>query len=325
MDKKISIIIPVYKVEEFLDECVQSVLKQTYHDLEIILVDDGSPDRCGQMCDAYAEKDKRIKVVHKENGGLSDARNAGLAVATGDYVAFLDSDDFVAPQMYEVLSGLLDSHPHTCMVGCPFTRNVNGDYSIFKMGDVDYQDGRSFTIKEFMNLIMSRRIDSASTNKLYRRDFIKRNFTKGRTAEDLLFLYYNCKENYSSDDFFLMCSTPFYYYRMREDSISVQDKKYINPMHVNAIKNTNEIIVDVKTWNKSLLPMIYRRQEKHVIIEKKQLILTEAASREKYPEMCQYIDDTLSQISIFRKGMDIKTRIRIFVCKYAPCFWKFKK
>lgn len=91
----ISVIVPVYKVEAYLDKCVQSIVEQTYRNLEIILVDDGSPDRCGELCDAWAARDGRIKVIHKENGGLSDARNAGMAVATGEYIAFVDSDDWI--------------------------------------------------------------------------------------------------------------------------------------------------------------------------------------------------------------------------------------
>jgi len=92
----VSIIVPVYKVEKFLSACVESLRNQTYEALEIILVDDGSPDGCGEMCDEYASQDPRIRVIHKQNGGLSDARNAGLQVATGDYILFVDSDDLVA-------------------------------------------------------------------------------------------------------------------------------------------------------------------------------------------------------------------------------------
>lgn len=91
---KISFVIPVYKVEAYLNQCVDSILNQSYRDIEVILVDDGSPDDCPQICDAYAERDSRVKVIHKQNGGLSDARNVGLKVAIGDYVLFVDSDDF---------------------------------------------------------------------------------------------------------------------------------------------------------------------------------------------------------------------------------------
>ena len=99
----ISVIVPVYKVEQYLHRCIDSILAQTYRDLEIILVDDGSPDNCGLICDEYASKDSRIKVIHKTNGGVSSARNAGLDVASGDYIAFVDSDDYVLPQYLEYL------------------------------------------------------------------------------------------------------------------------------------------------------------------------------------------------------------------------------
>jgi len=97
----VSIIIPVYKVEKFLDECVKSVVAQTYRNLEILLVDDGSPDDCPAMCDAWATRDPRVRVIHKPNGGLSDARNAGIDGATGSYIYFADSDDTVAPTLVE--------------------------------------------------------------------------------------------------------------------------------------------------------------------------------------------------------------------------------
>lgn len=99
----ISVIVPVYKVEPYLDKCISSIVNQTYKNLEIILVDDGSPDDCPAMCDAWAEKDSRIRVIHKTNGGLSDARNAGMTVATGELMAFVDSDDWIVPDMYEYL------------------------------------------------------------------------------------------------------------------------------------------------------------------------------------------------------------------------------
>ncbi len=96
----ISVIVPVYNVEKYLDRCVESLLGQTYRSLEIILVDDGSTDGCGAMCDGYARRDSRVRVIHKRNGGLSDARNAGLAVASGSYIGYVDSDDWIEPDMY---------------------------------------------------------------------------------------------------------------------------------------------------------------------------------------------------------------------------------
>ena len=100
---KVSIIVPIYKVEKELDRCVRSLLGQTYKNIEIILINDGSPDSCPQLCEKYARKDRRIKVVHKENGGLSSARNRGLEVAEGQYISFVDGDDWVEPDFIEAL------------------------------------------------------------------------------------------------------------------------------------------------------------------------------------------------------------------------------
>ena len=103
MEPLISVIVPVYKVEPYLNKCVDSILNQTYRNLEVILVDDGSPDHCGAICDAYALQDRRVHVIHKENGGLSSARNAGMAAASGEYLSFVDSDDVLPARALEVL------------------------------------------------------------------------------------------------------------------------------------------------------------------------------------------------------------------------------
>ncbi len=118
MDPLISVIVPVYKVEDYLDRCLNSVVSQTYENLEIILVDDGSPDSCPQMCDEWRRKDTRIKVIHKENGGLSSARNAGLRIACGSCIHFLDSDDWIEHDMYEHMIGLFERYPEADMVKC---------------------------------------------------------------------------------------------------------------------------------------------------------------------------------------------------------------
>lgn len=107
---KLSIIVPVYNVESTLDRCLESIVCQTFSDYELILVDDGSPDRCPQLCDEWANRDSRIRVVHKPNGGLSDARNAGLDVAQGDYVTFVDSDDYVDTDTYRQVLGMADDY-----------------------------------------------------------------------------------------------------------------------------------------------------------------------------------------------------------------------
>lgn len=118
MEALVSVVVPVYKVETTLDRAVESIRNQTYKNLEIILVDDGSPDKSGEMCDEYAKKDDRIKAVHKENGGLSSARNAGIDAASGKYICFVDSDDTIEPQYVEKMAGALeDAEADLCMCG----------------------------------------------------------------------------------------------------------------------------------------------------------------------------------------------------------------
>ena len=103
MEDVVSVIVPVYNVEQYIRKCIESILNQTYNKMEIILVDDGSTDNSGIICDEYSKRDKRIKVIHKINGGLSDARNAGLDICTGDYIVFVDSDDYIKNNMIEML------------------------------------------------------------------------------------------------------------------------------------------------------------------------------------------------------------------------------
>lgn len=120
----ISVIVPVYKAEPFLYRCVDSILNQTYRNLEVILVDDGSPDRSGAICDEYAANDSRIRVIHKENGGVSTARNAGLDMCTGAYICFVDSDDYILPKMYEkMLAVALEHQVDICM--CQWTGELS--------------------------------------------------------------------------------------------------------------------------------------------------------------------------------------------------------
>lgn len=113
--EKLSVIVPVYNAEKYLDRCIQSIINQTYSNIELLLVDDGSKDSSAKICDDYALTDKRIRVFHKENGGVSSARNMGLDMATGYYVAFVDADDYLFPKAYESLIGNSGVGNHTIM------------------------------------------------------------------------------------------------------------------------------------------------------------------------------------------------------------------
>lgn len=209
----ISVIVPVYKVESYLDSCVTSILNQTYTDIEVILVDDGSPDNSGIICDKYAIKDKRVKVIHKKNGGLSSARNAGLDIAKGDFVAFVDSDDQIHRDMLFLLFSMIQEYNADIAI-C--------GYQIVKEGLTPYE---SFSIKDSVLLDKNElwqevfgKLNNASWNKLYRRDLLHNvRFEVGLIhGEDLLFnLSYllHCQ-------FGVLNSSPMYYYLKREGSIT---------------------------------------------------------------------------------------------------------
>jgi len=176
----ISIIIPVYKVEPYLRKCVDSVIAQTYTNLEIILVDDGSPDNCGKICDEYAEKDKRIVVIHKENGGQSDARNAGLDIMKGEYVAFVDSDDYVELDMFEKLSAQANNAEIVmCGIYCDYENKKSKKELLFK-------EKTNLARMQALQLFFSGKIAGHSFNKLFTKSLFKDiRYPIGQIYEDI--------------------------------------------------------------------------------------------------------------------------------------------
>lgn len=199
MNPLVSIIVPVYNVEEYLDECVESLVNQTYPDIEIILVDDGSPDNCAHMCDAWAKRDSRIKVIHKENGGVSSARNAGLDIANGEWIWFVDSDDIAEKNALEDLLSNTD----------------DADLIVFaSITDELYTKDENF----FDEYYFKYRFGFEPWNKLYKKSIIKDNSlrfdTQETVGEDLLFniTYYQYANTYR------FIKPNYYHYRVRESS-----------------------------------------------------------------------------------------------------------
>lgn len=180
--EKISVIVPIYGVEAYLDRCVRSIVDQTYENIEIILVDDGSPDHCPAICDAWAKKDSRIQVIHKENGGLSDARNAGMAVATGDLLSFIDSDDAIAPDFLEKLHWALTEH-HADVAECAVSY-VNEAGEILRERKAAPMQTMN-NMEALRRLVLEDGIYQTVWNKLYRRSAaIDIPFAVGKYNED---------------------------------------------------------------------------------------------------------------------------------------------
>ena len=288
----LSIIIPVYKVESYLDECVKSVIGQTFRDIEVILVDDGSPDRCPQMCDEWVEKDNRIKVVHKPNGGLSSARNAGLKAATGEYIGFVDSDDYIDATMYEDLMRVMRQDERVMVVSSPIIRNTGGVFTPYKVGTYEYKDGDTMPFSRYMKMFLGLSMDATVWNKLYRREFIQTLFREGRNNEDYLFMYYNVKSLYGSDKLLAVSDKPHYYYRDSPQSICHQAKTSVNRLFFDELYNMKEISGDLKKWNPGMEGLIVPRMEGKLIHAYDQ-ILKCPSLRENRPQDCQFVDSIL--------------------------------
>ncbi len=164
----ITIIVPVYKVEKYLDRCIQSIVDQTYTNLEIILVDDGSPDNCPKMCDEWAKKDKRIKVIHKQNGGVSSARNAGLNIAKGIFIGFADPDDELDPKMYEKMIFSAEDGNRSIVICGYEVRYPNGITRIAN----SYENGNQNDFSVISEELYIHRLFPTVWNKLYKRNLI---------------------------------------------------------------------------------------------------------------------------------------------------------
>ena len=178
---KLSIIIPVYRTEDTLDRCVESVLHQDHPDMEVILVDDGSPDRCPVRCDDWAAKDQRIRVVHKVNGGLSDARNAGIGIATGDYVTFVDSDDYLAEDTYGPLMQRLGQQPDIDILEYP----VYVHYGSPRQYLTDFKPETTYHDMETYWLDGRAYQHTYACNKIFRKSLLEEvRFPVGRVFED---------------------------------------------------------------------------------------------------------------------------------------------
>lgn len=210
-----SIIVPIYKVEEYLEKCVASLRNQTYKDIEIILVDDGSPDRCPELCDRYGEEDPRIRVLHKENGGLSDARNAGMEIARGEYLVFVDSDDYIEEDTCQRFAALAEEG-HDILVGDAVLEG--GCANIAHLPPRE----QIFSGKEYLlTALEAQRAPMAAWLNVYRRAFLEKHgllFKVGRLHEDEEFT----PRALLAAESVVLTGITFYHYIIRGGSITTQ-------------------------------------------------------------------------------------------------------
>lgn len=226
----ISVIIPVYNVEKYLERCLRSVINQTYKNLEIILVDDGSTDNSGNICDVYKENDNRIKVIHKTNGGLSSARNAGLDIAGGDYIGFVDSDDWIELNMYEYLYSLLQDYPSAQLSQCDSIIVKNENKKWRQPKEIIQLWNRNTMLNYFFRL-SGEKSNTSVWNKLIRKSILK----------DFSFVYTICEDVEASYEFYkratnmVVSNQILYHYYMCNQGITrgrfkLRDLDYLDVM-----------------------------------------------------------------------------------------------
>lgn len=239
MEELISVIVPVYNTEQYLERCIDSIISQTYKNLEIILVDDGSTDRSGEICDAYGKKDTRVKVVHKKNGGAATARNRGLEIARGEYIGFVDSDDYIASDMYESLCKYLKEEIDIVTCGrfdvYPF-RSCGLKRKIFCAKNIKKYN----RVEAIGELLKTQVFSYGVAEKIYRKElFDGIRFPSGRISEDLPVTYALFKK---SRNIVHIGEAKYYVYKRRDSA----GRSNFNLRKMDNVLFRRDILLDVE-------------------------------------------------------------------------------
>lgn len=322
MNETISVIVPIYNVEAYLERCIESIVNQTYRDLEIILVDDGSPDNCGVICDEWEKRDSRIKVMHKKNGGLSDARNKGMKIATGDYITYVDSDDWIDLSMYENMMNVLIKEKSD-IVACGFRKVTEIETYEIDKSDPSFLH---FSNKDALKaLITEEGLQQVVWNKIYRRSLVENIFfEKGKYNEDEFWSYQiigrankvtiikNVYYNYFQREHSIINET---YSLKRLDGLEGKEsrQKYIDSFYpeLSAIARLNLFYSYMYSYQCTLRMM--NKSEKQIAIKKIENGLSNIhlkGSDYKDESMKQKIWILMCKISM-RKTCELRNRLRI--------------
>ena len=300
----VSVIVPVYNVEDYLEECVRSIIAQSYKNLEIILVDDGSTDGCPSMCDALQKNDSRIAVIHKKNGGLSDARNVGLDIASGEYVCFVDSDDYIDGKYVEKLLVALESTGADMSV-CGYV-NVRLDGT----KDINEKPERAIlnTDKYWEVFLLQMHISFVvAWNKLYKKSiFDDLRYAKGKINEDeiiLLDLLKKCKSISVISDF-------LYYYRQRPDSIMMSEKKRGVSMDVcDSFIARAEYFLELKRYDLCIIQI--------------KRVFSGTYDGKQARKCAKRMAGILREVP--KEYKDKRLKLKVFVFRFFPCLYGLKR
>ncbi|MCI2255201.1 glycosyltransferase family 2 protein [Domibacillus sp. PGB-M46] len=272
--EKVSVVVPIYKVEKYIHRCVDSILNQTYTNLEVILVDDGSPDECGRIADDYKKRDSRVKVLHKTNGGLSDARNAGMKQVTGEFTVFVDSDDWIEPNMIETM--VYSSLTHKADVVQTAFYYAYEDKFLFDNRYYSDNDPPVIVDKArvMYELVVNEKVKNFAWGKLYKTELIKGlPFEKGVLFEDVFWAH----KVMHQVNIFLLIPQPMYNYYQRNDSIIAT----YTTRNLDILKGLKERHAYLETFHRDLLDESYKNILKMSLIHYNLLFMNRKKDRQR--------------------------------------------
>ena len=311
----VSVIIPIYKVEKYLRKCIDSVLNQTYQDFEIILVDDCSPDNCPEICDEYAKKDSRIMVIHKENGGLSSARNAGIKVARGEYLAFVDSDDTIKENFLKTLvEGLEDNSADLCASKLKKVfENSNQELEQVFTNSVEI-----VTDKKFDYALTEDKYAGFVTSMLFKREILINNnllFDEQIFhGEDLPFTL----EYLTHCDKVFFIDSGLYLYLIRENSITTSVR--FNKRQFTILRARERVLEIIKQYSPKNYNFCKATYLMHAIKQKYLLRPIRKENKEEYSEVTKKIKNNKKGL-LFWKNVSIKLKVKLFMMiTFERCF-----
>ena len=306
----ISIIIPVYRAENYLQQCVDSVREQTYTNLEIILVDDGSPDKSGELCDAFALEDPRIRVIHKENGGQSSARNRALDVMLGEYVGFVDSDDWIETDMFETLYRNMEAYgAQISACGCQL-RYSNGVIKYMNPSSSEVKGVRVFNMQEALNASMECKFFTFSLcDKLFHRNiFDNLRMTEGRIFEDEEIIPL-CIERAET---LVYTGTAYYYYRILEES-TIHSKNFSQRMFIEA-----DVALARANDYRTRHPEMYEKAYAHYINVCLGLIYSSRQAKDCKDQRKKLIRELREKLPINLSALTKNNRIKLRALRISP-------
>lgn len=314
--KKLSIIVPVYNVEDYVEECIKSLIQQKYKNIEIIIVNDGSKDNSLLICEKYAKKDSRIRIYTKENGGLSDARNFGLEKASGDYITFVDSDDYVSPNIYVIMIENLEKYNaqiSCCNIFMTTNESIYEKHKIEQLTVFSSQEAISDLVDGDCL------IDYASWNKVYRKELFKYiRFPKGKIYEDMhimIPLFDMCEK-------IILTPIPLYYYRQRELSITKMPFSIKNFDIISAYKEIIYYLDKIKS------PLINAGENKLTMAKIELIWRYSRAENESLKPYIKEVKKTIRMVDLFQikpfKNFIISAILVIFPLSFLKRIQKIK-